>query len=40
MFTQNHVSSDMWKGAGLTLAYVVAFMVVAAWHFRRKDILS
>lgn len=40
MFTHNSVSSDMWKGAGLTLAYVVVFLGVAAWHFRRKDILS
>lgn len=40
MFTQNHVSTDMWKGAGITLAYVVVFVGAAAWHFRRKDILS
>jgi ABC-type transport system involved in multi-copper enzyme maturation permease subunit len=30
----------MWKGAGITLAYVVVFVAVAALHFRRKDILS
>jgi len=40
MFTRNHVSSDMTKGAFLVLAYVVVFVAVALWWFRRKDILS
>ncbi|MFI5052824.1 MAG: ABC transporter permease [Acidimicrobiia bacterium] len=40
MFTRNHVSSDMTKGALLQLAYVAVFVSIAAWYFRRKDILS
>ncbi|MFN8027751.1 MAG: ABC transporter permease subunit [Acidimicrobiia bacterium] len=40
MFTRNSISSDMGKGALLPLAYVAVFVAVAAWHFRRKDILS
>ena len=40
MFTRNSVSSDMGKGALLPLFYVAIFVAIAAWHFRRKDILS
>ncbi len=40
MFTHNHVSGDMTKGVFLQLAYVVVFMAIALWYFRRKDILS
>jgi ABC-2 type transport system permease protein len=40
MFTGNHVSSDMAKGAGLQLVYVAVFVALGAWWFHRKDILS
>jgi ABC-2 type transport system permease protein len=40
MFTQNHVSSDMTKGALLQLVYVALFVSLGYWWFRRKDILS
>jgi ABC-2 type transport system permease protein len=40
MFTKNSVSSDMGKGALLPLCYIAVFVAIAAWHFRRKDILS
>ena len=33
-------SPDMWRGSLLTLAYVVVFIGIAVWWFRRKDILS
>jgi ABC-2 type transport system permease protein len=32
--------SDLWRGAGLTLGYVLLFSSIALWWFRRKDILS
>jgi ABC-2 type transport system permease protein len=31
---------DMWRGALLQLAYVLAFFLVGLWWFRRKDIKS
>jgi ABC-2 type transport system permease protein len=40
MFTRNTISSDMGKGALLPLVYVAVFVVIGAWYFRRKDILS
>jgi ABC-2 type transport system permease protein len=40
MFTRNSISNDMGKGALLPFAYVAVFVAIAAWHFRRKDILS
>jgi ABC-2 type transport system permease protein len=40
MFTRNSVSDDMIRGALLTLGYVIVFLGIAAWWFRRKDILS
>jgi ABC-2 type transport system permease protein len=40
IFTRDDFSPDLWRGALLTLAYVVAFTGFAAWWFRRKDILS
>jgi ABC-2 type transport system permease protein len=40
MFTQNHVSNDMTKGVFLQLGYVAAFVAIALWWFRRKDVLS
>jgi ABC-2 type transport system permease protein len=40
IFTRDDFSPDLWRGALLTLAYVVAFTGFAAWWFRRKDVLS
>jgi ABC-2 type transport system permease protein len=40
MFTRNQVSNEMGKGALLPLAYIAVFVAIAAWNFRRKDILS
>jgi hypothetical protein len=40
MFTHNRVSDDMIRGALLTLGYVIVFVSIAAWWFRRKDIVS
>ena len=40
MFTANRVSDDMIRGSLLTLGYVIVFTGIAAWWFRRKDILS
>jgi ABC-2 type transport system permease protein len=40
IFTSGEWSADLWRGALLTLGYVVAFVGFAAWWFRRKDILS
>jgi ABC-2 type transport system permease protein len=40
LFTQNSVSSDMARGALLTVGYVLLFTGIAVWWFRRKDILS
>ncbi|MET0920793.1 MAG: ABC transporter permease subunit [Acidimicrobiia bacterium] len=39
-FTRDSFSPDLWRGALLTLGYVVVFTAFAAWWFRRKDILS
>jgi ABC-2 type transport system permease protein len=40
IFTRDDFSPDLWRGALLTLAYVVVFTGLAAWRFRRKDVLS
>ena len=40
IFTRDDFSPDLWRGALLTLGYVVVFTGLAAWWFRRKDILS
>jgi ABC-2 type transport system permease protein len=40
MFTHNHVSSDLARGAFLQLGYILLFCGIAAWWFRRKDVLS
>jgi len=37
---RNHVSDDMIRGSLLTLAYVVVFVAIGSWWFRRKDVLS
>lgn len=39
-FTRDDFSPDLWRGALLTLGYVVVFTAIAAWWFRRKDVLS
>jgi ABC-2 type transport system permease protein len=33
-------SSDLWRGFGLQLGYVLLFALIGLWWFRRKDILS
>ena len=40
IFTSGEWSGDLWRGALLTLGYVVLFTGIAAWWFQRKDILS
>jgi ABC-2 type transport system permease protein len=40
IFTRDDFSPDLWRGALLTLGYVVVFTGIAAWWFRRKDVLS
>ena len=40
IFTSDDFSPDLWRGALLTLGYVVVFTGFAAWWFRRKDVLS
>jgi ABC-2 type transport system permease protein len=40
MFTDNHVNDNLIRGSLLTLGYVIVFTGIAAWWFRRKDILS
>jgi ABC-2 type transport system permease protein len=32
--------SDMWRGVGLQLGYILLFAGIGLWWFRRKDILS
>ena len=32
--------SDLWRGAGLQLGYVLVFALIGLWWFKRKDILS
>jgi ABC-2 type transport system permease protein len=32
--------SDLWRGAGLQLGYVLLFALIGLWWFKRKDILS
>ena len=33
-------TSDMTRGVLLPIAYVLVFLGIAWWHFRRKDVLS
>ena len=33
-------SSDLWRGVGLQLGYVLLFALIGLWWFKRKDILS
>jgi ABC-2 type transport system permease protein len=40
LVTHGHWSSDMWRGVGLQLGYVLLFASIGWWWFRRKDILS
>jgi ABC-2 type transport system permease protein len=40
LFLRNHASADMLRGALIQIPYVVVFCGVAAWWFRRKDIMS
>ena len=40
LVTQGRWQSDLWRGAGLQLGYVLVFALIGLWWFRRKDILS
>jgi ABC-2 type transport system permease protein len=40
LVTRGQANADMTRGALLQLAYVVVFIAIAFWWFRRKDILS
>jgi ABC-2 type transport system permease protein len=40
LVTKGQANADMARGALLQLAYVVVFVGIAFWWFRRKDILS
>jgi ABC-2 type transport system permease protein len=40
LVTRGIWNSDMWRGIGLQLGYVLLFALIGLWWFRRKDILS
>jgi ABC-2 type transport system permease protein len=40
LMTHDRWSTDMLRGVGLQLGYVLLFALIGAWWFRRKDILS
>jgi ABC-2 type transport system permease protein len=40
LFLRNHASADMLRGTLLQIPYVIVFCGIAAWYFRRKDIMS
>jgi ABC-2 type transport system permease protein len=40
LVSRGHWSDDMWRGVLLQLAYIVAFLLVGLWWFKRKDIKS
>jgi ABC-2 type transport system permease protein len=40
LMTRGEWHADMWRGALLQLAYVVVFVALGLWWFRRKDIRS
>jgi ABC-2 type transport system permease protein len=40
LVTRGQWHSDMWRGVGLQLGYILLFVLVGLWWFRRKDILS
>ena len=40
LVTHGQWHSDMWRGVGLQLGYVLLFALVGLWWFKRKDVLS
>jgi ABC-2 type transport system permease protein len=40
LVTDGTFHSDMWRGVGLQLGYILLFALIGWWWFRRKDILS
>lgn len=40
LFLRNHASADMLRGVLVQIPYVLVFCGVAAWWFRRKDVMS
>jgi ABC-2 type transport system permease protein len=40
LVTRGVWQSDMWRGVGLQLGYVLLFALIGLWWFKRKDILS
>jgi ABC-2 type transport system permease protein len=40
LVTRGKWQSDLWRGVGLQLGYVLLFALLGLWWFRRKDILS
>lgn len=40
LFTQNRFTDDMWRSILLQVPYVIVFLGIAWWWFRRKDIKS
>jgi ABC-2 type transport system permease protein len=40
LFLHNHATADMLRGTLLQIPYIIVFCGVAAWWFRRKDIMS
>jgi ABC-2 type transport system permease protein len=40
LVTRGQWHSDMWRGVGLQLGYVLLFSLIGLWWFKRKDILS
>ncbi len=40
LVTRGEWSSDLWRGVGLQLGYVLLFALIGLWWFKRKDILS
>ena len=40
IFGRDGFNDDLWRCALLTLGYVVVFLAIGAWYFRRKDVTS
>ncbi|HEY7135617.1 MAG TPA: ABC transporter permease [Acidimicrobiia bacterium] len=40
LFLHDHLSADMLRGTLLQIPYIIVFCGIAAWYFRRKDIMS
>jgi ABC-2 type transport system permease protein len=40
LVTRGQWASDMWRGVGLQLGYILVFALIGLWWFRRKDVLS